>query len=305
MSSPTRRLSPSTRKGGLGDQKISLPGVGGGGGNGGPPHEPVLAQVWKHASFQGSTLKMSAPETGESVFNYDDLSEKGLHDEISSIRVQPGVKVSLFKHVEGGQPQPAKWDVIAEGGIKEIANFKNSRIPNDEISAITVERLSPTAGGGNGEGGGNGGGGGSGGSGGGGGGGGSGDGTSAPQSPSQGLVVTGLNQQGILVRTPEAFAVGTAFSSGTTVALATPRGGISQFTVQSVQPAGGGRTLVATQPPPGQAASSAIQSNTAVRLFPGQRGGGGGPIIGGLPNTALAVGGIAVVGSMLFVVASQ
>jgi len=300
MSSPTRRLSRSERKDGLGQSFLN--------GDSGPPHEPVLAQVWKHANFQGNTLKMSAPETGKATFNYDDLSGKGLHDEISSIRVQPGVKVSLFKHVEGGEPQPAKWDVIAEGGIKEIANFKNSRIPNDEISAITVERLSPTAGGGNGDGSNGGGGNGSGGNGSGGNGsGGSGNGTSAPQSPSQGLVVTGLNQQGILVRTPGAFAVGTAFPSGSNVALATPQGGVAQFTVQSVQPAGSGKTLIATQPPPGQAANSAIQSNAAVRLFPNQQGGGGGggQIIRGVPNTALAVGGVAVVGSMLFVVASQ
>lgn len=302
MSSPTRRLSRSQRKDGLGQPWLN--------GDSGPPHEPVLAQVWKHANFQGSTLKMSAPETGKATFNYDDLSAEGLHDEISSIRVQPGVKVSLFRDVEGGNPRGSKWDVIAENGIKEIANFKNSRIPNDEISAITVERLSPTAGGGNGDGSnGNGSNGGNG-NGGNGNGGGSGDGTSAPQTPSQGLVVTGLNQQGIIVRTPEAFTVGTAFPSGSNVALATPQGGVAQFTIQSVQPAGSGKTLIATQPPPGQAANSAIQSNAAVRLFPmsgqqGGGGGGGGQIIKGVPNTALAVGGVAVVGSMLFVVASQ
>jgi len=287
MSSPTRRLQK--KRSGLGQ----LPWENGGG----PPHEPVLAQVWKHANFQGNTLKMSAPETGKATFNYDDLSNEGLHDQISSIRVQPGTKVSLFKHVEGGEPQPAKWDVIAEGGIKEIANFKNSRIPNDEISAITVERLAPTDGGGGNGSGGNGGG-----------GNGSSGGTSAPTAPSQGLVVTRVSSSGVVVRTPEAFQVGVEFPSGSQVALATPQGGVAQFTIQTVQPAESGKTLIVTSPPPGSAAQQALQSSAPVRLFPmsGQGGGGGGgQFIKGVPNTALAIGGFAVVGSMLFVVASQ
>jgi hypothetical protein len=233
---------------------------------------------------------MSAPDSGEAVFNYDDLSGQGLHDEISSIRIQPGVKVSLYYNVEGGEPRPPMWEVVAEGGIKEIANFKNTRIPNDEISAITVERVAPTDGGG-----GNGGD----------GGGGNGGGSSGPTTPSEGVPVLATQSGGLVLDPPEAFSLASAFPTGSSVALATPQGAVSTYRVQAIQPTNQGKKVVVTQPAPGQAAERAIQSGSRVRLFPASGNGGGDQIISGISNSALAIGGFAVFGSMLFVVASQ
>jgi hypothetical protein len=87
---------------------------------------------------------------------YVDLPSRGLHDEIDSLKVEPGFEVTLYKHVDSGNPQPPTETIV---GPADVENFHVS-MPGmaDATSGIAVRPIPDGSGTGptNGNGGGNG-----------------------------------------------------------------------------------------------------------------------------------------------------
>jgi hypothetical protein len=103
---------------------------------------PIAGSVYQGGTGDGTPFNKTSLQLHYGLYNYDDLSKKGLHDEISGVKVRDGWKVTLFTGVEGGQPAGRKEEITGPRRIPELRDA----FPGMEnaISAITVEPTDPS-----------------------------------------------------------------------------------------------------------------------------------------------------------------
>jgi hypothetical protein len=103
---------------------------------------PIAGTVYQGGTGDGTPFNKTSLQLHYGLYNYDDLSKRGLHDEISGVKVRDGWKVTLFTGVEGGQPAGRKEEITGPRRIPELRDA----FPGMEnaISAITVEPTDPS-----------------------------------------------------------------------------------------------------------------------------------------------------------------
>jgi hypothetical protein len=103
---------------------------------------PIAGSVYQGGTGDGTPYNKTSLQLHYGLYNYDDLSKQGLHDEISGVKVRDGWKVTLFTGVEGGQPAGRKEEITGPRRIPELRDA----FPGMEnaISAITVEPTDPS-----------------------------------------------------------------------------------------------------------------------------------------------------------------
>jgi len=99
---------------------------------------PVAGIVSKWGTGSGPKPFTDPMELHFGLYNFDDLKSRGLHDAISSLRVDDGWTVTLFKDVENGRPQGRSVTIEGPDRIPELRDDSRTSGMENETSAIVV-----------------------------------------------------------------------------------------------------------------------------------------------------------------------